>query len=175
MHVWAYRKIREIVSGQQNKTAGIQRRSEPCSWHCPEGTCQVLLALSLGLTFSGHVVIYPPNRSAWEVKGGAVWNTLGIPLLLKIWKAARVCHSHPNNRKMLNGVQNQSQFSWTHQRAEVTGSQETEFQIVKSPPQGESGHMDCFTFDSAWEEEAAAIGWGKKKLKKKKKEFLKAE
>ena len=47
MHVWAYTKIREILSGLQNKTAGTQRGSESCSWHCHEGLCRVLLALSL--------------------------------------------------------------------------------------------------------------------------------
>lgn len=96
-------KIRKLLSGQQNKTAGTRRGNKPCSWHCPQSICRVLMALSLGLTFCGHV-IYPQNHSAHEVKSSAVNNTLGILLLLGVKKAARECHSHPN-KKMLHGVQ----------------------------------------------------------------------
>lgn len=76
-------KIRKLLSGQQNKTAGTRRGNKPCSWHCPKSIRRVLMALSLGLTICGHV-IYPPNQSAREAKGSAVNSTLGILLLLGV-------------------------------------------------------------------------------------------
>lgn len=62
-----------------NKTVGTQRGSELCRWHCPEGICQVPVALSLGHTFPDPV-IHPPTQSACEVSGDAVNNTLTVPL-----------------------------------------------------------------------------------------------